>query len=58
MNWPTDVADQVDASTDELVLFVFQVQAFDNLIGPVVESLKFLSSLALDVLSCESSSSH
>lgn len=28
----------------------FQIQSYDNLIGPVVESLKYLTSLSLDVL--------
>lgn len=29
-----------------------QVQTFQNFIGPVVESMRFLSNLELDVLSC------
>lgn len=30
-----------------------QIQTFENLIGPVVESVKFLTSLEFDVLSCK-----
>ena len=37
-------------------LFVFQVlstiQRYDNFIGPVVDSLKYLTSLSYDVLAC------
>ena len=31
-----------------------RIQSFQNLIGPVVESMKYLSDLAFDVLSCKS----
>lgn len=31
---------------------LLQIQTYDNLIGPVVESLKYLTSLSLDVLGC------
>lgn len=31
-----------------------RVQSFQNLIGPVVESMRYLSDLAFDVLSCKS----
>ncbi|XP_041973437.1 THO complex subunit 2 isoform X2 [Aricia agestis] len=31
---------------------LLQIQTYDNLIGPVVESLKYLTALSLDVLGC------
>lgn len=34
----------------DCMLQLFQIQTYDNLIGPVVESLKYLTSLSLDVL--------